>query len=95
MDVDGVSRTLSLLREYDPEFEIFGAGKHRYRLLPTAAEADVAAFEALIGVALPADYRTFITQLGDGGAGPYYGVLPRSPPDSTANASRKRHPVSG
>jgi hypothetical protein len=79
VDVGGVSRTLSLLREYDPEFKIFGAEKHRYRLLPTAAETDVATFEALIGVALPPDYRTFVTQLGDGGAGPYYGMLPLRP----------------
>lgn len=54
----------------------FGAKEHRYRLRPPLPESVVVAFEAEHGVALPESYRRFIVGLGDGGAGPSYGLLP-------------------
>ncbi|GAA3925164.1 hypothetical protein GCM10023085_03130 [Actinomadura viridis] len=54
----------------------FGEDKHRFRLGPPLPEAEVAAFEARYGVRLPREYRDFLTTLGHGGAGPYYGLLP-------------------
>lgn len=54
--------------------ESFSAKKHSYRLNRPLAEADVAAFEAEHGVTLPDEYRRFVTELGDGGAGPSYGL---------------------
>jgi hypothetical protein len=55
---------------------IFGANYHQFLLNPPLAEADVLAFERLHKVFLPADYRHFLTTIGDGGAGPYYGIFP-------------------
>jgi hypothetical protein len=55
-----------------------GVDRHQFRLSPPASEEDVAAFEATHGIELPADYRIFLRELGDGGAGPYYGILPLS-----------------
>jgi hypothetical protein len=47
------------------------------RLNPPATAQDVAAFEGRHGIVLPVGYRMFITELGNGGAGPIgYGVLP-------------------
>lgn len=49
---------------------------HGYRLNPVADDATVARAERAIGGPLPAGYRRFVTTIGDGGAGPYWGVLP-------------------
>ena len=44
---------------------------------PPATAEEVATFESRHGIVLPNDYRMFITELGNGGAGPIgYGVLP-------------------
>ncbi len=53
----------------------FGASAHRYRLNPPLTEREVSAFEAEHGIRLPASYRTFLLEIGDGGAGPSYGLL--------------------
>lgn len=63
------------LAESDPELRRFGARRHRYRLGPIAAEQDVACFEEVHGIRLPESYREFITAVGDGGAGPFYGLF--------------------
>jgi SMI1 / KNR4 family (SUKH-1) len=66
----------SLQRLCAVKMDIFGAIGHRFLLNPTLTEADVSAFEQRHKVRLPADYRHFITAIGNGGAGPYYGVFP-------------------
>ena len=47
---------------------------HRYRLEDPLPETEISAFERQYQVFLPEDYRLFLTQLGNGGAGPYYGI---------------------
>ena len=54
--------------------KVFGAETHRYALNPPLADAEVAGFEARHGIELPAAYRAFVTEIADGGAGPYYGI---------------------
>lgn len=55
---------------------VFGASSHGYKLNPPLPVAVIEAFEERHGVSLPEGYRHFITEIGDGGAGPYYGILP-------------------
>ena len=66
--------------DHDPGHRRFGARHHGYRLGPPLGEARVAAIEAGLGLALPADYRRFVAEVGDGGAGPYLGLMPLDHP---------------
>lgn len=54
----------------------FGAEEHCFRLEPVVSERQVADFESRWCIELPSDYREFITKVGNGGAGPAYGLFP-------------------
>src|SRR4051812_22972723 len=49
---------------------------HHYRVNPVMDESAVGAFEQRHNIRLPEDYRAFLLHIGNGGAGPYCGVLP-------------------
>jgi hypothetical protein len=60
--------------------KVFGApgqrSGHGFRLDPLLREDEVAEAEEELGVAFPSGYRTFLLEVGAGGAGPDYGVFP-------------------
>ncbi|MFC0533750.1 SMI1/KNR4 family protein [Phytohabitans kaempferiae] len=49
---------------------------HGFRLRPPVDPATLKRAEQAIGAPLPEGYRHFLTAVGDGGAGPYWGVVP-------------------
>ena len=73
---DRIEKLLEKAREIDSGFELFGAKAHQYRLGPPVPEEFVRDVEEKCGFTLPEDYRRFITRVGDGGAGPDYGIAP-------------------
>lgn len=68
-------RKLETLRALDRGCTTFGATTHRYVLRPRLATHALAAIEAELGVQLPPGLRTFYLTVGDGGAGPDYGLF--------------------
>ena len=73
-DRSSIPRRLAELARRRPA--IFGALGHALALNPVASEADLARFEEEHAVVLPDDYRWFLASVGNGGAGPYYGLNP-------------------
>jgi hypothetical protein len=82
MFLDGarVRRSLAKLSAASPS--VFGVESHRFQLERPLSEAKIRAFEEVYSISLPADYRHFLTQVGNGGAGPFYGVFPLGMMDS-------------
>jgi hypothetical protein len=75
-DWTGVIKKLERLRELDRGFTVFGARTHEYRLAPPLTERALVALEKKWKVRLPPGLRAFYTEVGNGGAGPGYGMLP-------------------
>ncbi len=75
LDKTEILKRLSELDRKDPRRQLFGADVHQYRLHPPVPRSQIDAFEAKHNITLPADYRYFITEVGNGGAGPYYGLF--------------------
>ena len=67
-------RKLRELVTYDPNLTVFGARSHKYRVYPCLTLSEIDDFEQQHKVVLPEDYREFLTQIGNGGVGPEYGL---------------------
>ena len=57
--------------KYDPKTQHWG---HRYSFQKKLTEEDCQKIESLINISLPQEYRDFLKFIGDGGAGPDYGL---------------------
>ena len=75
-DPHTVLRLLNELDQRDPRRRVFGSSKNQYRLNPPLPLSTIEAFERQHGIVLPEDYRMFLTEIGNGGAGPAYGLFP-------------------
>lgn len=69
-----VRERINRLKELDADRVQFGARSHEHRLGPPLSEAECDQIERAYGISLPEDYRSFITTVGNGGAGPGYGL---------------------
>ena len=72
---DILIQDLERARASGTSFGMFGEESHGYELHAPLLETDVAAFENEHVIRLPDDYRQFLTRVGNGGAGPYYGLF--------------------
>ena len=67
-------RKIERLGRLDKQRQVFGASNHYYELLPPLSEEELQAIEQWLGVALPPELRAFYKEVGDGVAGPHYGL---------------------
>ncbi|HEY6798559.1 MAG TPA: SMI1/KNR4 family protein [Kineosporiaceae bacterium] len=72
----GVRARIRRLRWSRHRGKVFGADGHRFALRPPLRLDQLAQIEAQFGTALPEEYRSFLTTVGAGGAGPGYGLFP-------------------
>ena len=61
-------------KELDTNFKVFGADKHQYQFNTVTTLSIVRDFEKRHRISFPQSYVDFLTQVGDGGAGPDLGV---------------------
>ncbi len=73
-----VIEILKKAQHIDSKYERFGAATHQYKLNQPIKKSFVHEVEERYGFLLPDDYVRFITEVGDGGAGPDYGIKPFS-----------------
>lgn len=69
-----IQEKIKQLKDLDIDLIIFGADTHDYILSPVLTIEEVIQFEQDNEITLPQEYTAFITQIGNGGAGPFYGL---------------------
>ncbi len=73
--IENLKNKLSRLVSLDKSFEVFGSESHKYKLNPCLSEAEVENLEAKYKITLPNEFREFLLKVGNGGAGPGYGLI--------------------
>ncbi len=73
--LERIEKKINKLRSLDPEFRLFGAESHNYKLRGKVEESDIIEFERNNNIELPKGYREFISKIGNGPCGPYYGLV--------------------
>ena len=96
--IERIKTKIGQLKKLDRSYCLFGSQKHKYRLNSTISLEGIRQFEFTHKVTLPNDYVEFLTNVGNGGAGPFYGLEPLSNslfddldykrPDSLLNPSK-------
>ena len=74
--IERIKSKLKALKKADKTRSVFGAEKHKYRLNARLSEKSIQRFEKELKIQLPTGYRDFLKEVGNGGAGPYYGLEP-------------------
>ncbi|PZP44449.1 MAG: SMI1/KNR4 family protein [Pseudopedobacter saltans] len=74
--LERIKNKIEQLKQLDQNLTLFGSNKHKYNLNPTLSDENVQNFEAVHKIILPNDYKDFLTKIGNGGVGPYYGLEP-------------------
>jgi hypothetical protein len=72
--IERIKEKLTQLRQSDTKLWVTDANMHKYQLSPPLSEEVIANWEARAQVKLPEEYRLFLRELGEGPAGPGFGM---------------------
>lgn len=72
--IDRIKNKLEKAMRKDTAFLVFGASSHKYKVYEVLTAKELADWQAKNQVTLPEPYAQFLTKVGNGGAGPYYGI---------------------
>ena len=72
--IKDISNKIRELKNLDRLYSTFGSNRHKYELNKPKTEVEIKEFEMANNISLPIEYRDFIKIIGNGGAGPYYGL---------------------
>lgn len=91
-NLERIQEKMETLKHHPKKDQLFGAGLdksifghslydnvktgHEYTLNEPLLMEEVVRFEEQWRITLPDDYKLFVTTVGNGGMGPYYGLLP-------------------
>jgi SMI1 / KNR4 family (SUKH-1) len=75
IDYSEIRETLRKLRASSDKTRVFGAKVHGFEVNEPLTETEVEMFERKYRITLPEDYRGFLIHVGNGGAGPAYGIF--------------------
>lgn len=74
--IQEIKNKIELLKGIDSSYTVFGSNKHQYQFYEVLEEKKILQFEDNFNIKLPKEYVIFLTQIGNGGMGPYYGLEP-------------------
>jgi hypothetical protein len=74
--LDKIFEKFNVLKDLDKEYKIFGSSSHKYEFYQPLAVTEINSFENKFNVKMPSEYKLFLMEAGNGGAGPYYGIVP-------------------
>jgi len=72
--LDRIKMKLNQAMHKDADFSLFGASSHQYRVQEKLKAIELANWQDRNQVTLPESFTQFLTGVGNGGAGPYYGI---------------------
>ncbi|MBP1994367.1 SMI1/KNR4 family protein [Paenibacillus eucommiae] len=72
--LERIKDKLKKAKRKDKAFLVFGASSHKYSVNEKLAAEELADWQAKNQITLPEPYAQFLTEIGNGGAGPYYGI---------------------
>lgn len=72
--LDRIKNKLNQAMRKDTAFSEFGSSSHQYRVNGKLTAKELADWQAHNQVTLPEPFAQFLTKIGNGGAGPYYGI---------------------
>lgn len=76
IDWAGVPQRLANLAVSPNASKVFGYLGHGFEVEPVLQPGELEELEEQLAIRLPDDYRSFLLNVGRGGAGPFYGIFP-------------------